>query len=585
MPIKFTSKDNKDVAADVIEMLREVDALLGEEGDWTVKLSQYLDRSGNTYLELQVVNSAHPKLYIQRQIYHDVVRGEKFIDHNYFVLPKALQGKGLADPVMALSQKISERFRINRIKVHANIDVGGYAWLRKGFVPDGVNDWLEARLSEWGSDFLYEMRNWGVGHARHTSAQRRLELTRRLKAETQGLDRDALGRFFLSEEFRQFKPLFLGSNWYGGADLTRPEVREALFKKKLPPSAKQPAQIADATYHSVMLERLKAAEVRDFNALVPLLEKQVNELLDRLRGTTLSDMTRGQINAQLRLLRLSQQAVLTEATDKLERRLRMLAEYEAGFEASTLQRYLTDAGTSTVLTVPAGPAAFALANSVPLSATGDLLLPWVSKMTTEEVDQINKMILRGYSEGWTNDQLATMLRGTKALNYTDGLLPRMGKHNATIVRTAIQHVASTAREQVWRDNEDVIDRYRWVATLDSRTSPTCRTLDGQEFELGKGPRPPIHPNCRSTTVAIIAGLEHLIDNLQRASAGGQVPANMTYYEWLKTQSASFQEEVLGPSRFKMFARSDMTADKFAKLQLNSAFQPLTLEEIRKRDRR
>lgn len=345
------------------------------------------------------------------------------------------------------------------------------------------------------------------------------------------------------------------------------------------------SQIADATYHSVMLERLKAAEVRAYNELVPLLEKQVNELLERLRGTTLSDMTRGQINAQLRLLRQSQQALLTEANAKLERRLRMLAEYEAGFEASTLQRYLKEAGTSTVLTAPSGAAAFALANSVPLSATGDLLLPWVSKMTSEEVDQINKVILRGYSEGWTNDQLATMLRGTKALNYTDGLLPRMGKHNATIVRTAIQHVASTAREQVWRDNEDVIDRYRWVATLDSRTSPTCRTLDGQEFELGKGPRPPIHPNCRSTTVAIIAGLEHLIDNLQRASAGGQVPASMTYYEWLKTQSAEFQEGVLGPSRYKIFKRADMTADKFAKLQLNSAFQPLTLEEIRKRDRR
>lgn len=553
-----------EVADDVVVMLNEMDALMGEKGDWVVLMAYRRNASGTSYLELEFTNAAHPKLYINRKVYLEVSSGDKFIDHSYFVLPKELQGKGLADPVMNFSQKVAERFGINRIQVHANIDVGGYAWLRKGFFPD---------------------------HPPGRAARRLLGVAQNEKgysaflAAVKDLTDEEVRAFVLSAEFSQYRNLFLGSNWYGGADLTRSEVREALFKKKLPPAAKQPAQIADATYHSVMLERLKAAEVRDFNAMVPLLEKQVNELLDRLRGTTLSDMTRGQINAQLRLLRLAQQAVLTEATDKLERRLRMLAEYEAGFEASTLQRYLTEAGTSTVLTVPAGPAAFALANSVPLSATGDLLLPWVSKMTTEEVDQINKMILRGYSEGWTNDQLATMLRGTKALNYTDGLLPRMGKHNATIVRTAIQHVASTAREQVWRDNEDVIDRYRWVATLDSRTSPTCRTLDGQEFELGKGPRPPIHPNCRSTTVAIIAGLEHLIDNLQRASAGGQVPANMTYYEWLKTQSASFQEEVLGPSRFKMFARSDMTADKFAKLQLNSAFQPLTLEEIRKRDRR
>jgi SPP1 gp7 family putative phage head morphogenesis protein len=448
-----------------------------------------------------------------------------------------------------------DRFKLEVIKVHANLDVGGYAWLRKGFFPAGENAVEALKKIYWAPEFIQRIS---------------------------GMSNDEVRAFVLSDEFRKYKSAFVGTHWYGSADMTDERARAALFGQS---RAKLPTQIADATYHSVMLERLKAAEVRDFNAMVPLLEKQVNELLERLRGTTLSEMTRGQINAQLRLLRTAQQAVLTEATDKLERRLRMLAEYEAGFEAATLQRYLTEAGTGTVLTVPTGPAAFALANAVPLSATGDLLLPWVSKMTAEEVDQINKMILRGYSEGWTNDQLATMLRGTKALNYTDGLLPRMGKHNATIVRTAIQHVASTAREQVWRDNEDVIDRYRWVATLDSRTSPTCRTLDGQEFELGKGPRPPIHPNCRSTTVAVIAGLEGLLDNLQRASVNGQVPASMTYYEWLKTQSAAFQEEVLGPSRYKMFARSDMTADKFAKLQLNSAFQPLTLEEIRKRDRR
>lgn len=570
MPIKFTTKANKEIAEDLKLLAQQLEDLIGKgPQDWVAFVRLKKDYNGREYYDIGlqakslVTSDDRYGLYISRLVYLNRPGGAAgHIDHHYFVLPKDLQGKGLADPVMDLSRRLSELLGVKRIRVHANLDVGGYAWLRKGFFP---------------------FYNPGGATSALLSAARGTGYSELLQA-VKGMTDDQVRAYVLSPEFSKHKPAFLGSNWRGDADLEREEVLDALFKVGKKPG-KLPTQIADATYHSVMLERLKAAEVRDFNAMVPLLEKQVNELLERLRGTTLSEMTRGQINAQLRLLRTAQQAVLAEATDKLERRLRMLAEYEAGFEAATLQRYLTEAGTGTVLTVPSGPAAFALANSVPLSATGDLLLPWVSKMTAEEVDQINKVILRGYSEGWTNDQLATMLRGTKALNYTDGLLPRMGKHNATIVRTAIQHVASTAREQVWRDNEDVIDRYRWVATLDSRTSPTCRTLDGQEFELGKGPRPPIHPNCRSTTIAVIQGLEGLLDNLQRASVNGQVPANLTYYEWLKTQSAEFQQDVLGPSRYKIFKRADMTADKFAKLQLNSAFQPLTLEEIRKRDRR
>src|SRR3546814_6812910 len=59
-------------------------------------------------------------------------------------------------------------------------------------------------------------------------------------------------------------------------------------------------------------------------------------------------------------------------------------------------------------------------------------------------------------------------------------------------------------------------------------------------------------NCRSTTVAIIPGLENLSDILTRASQDGQVKGSLTYYEWLKTQSAQFQDSVLGPTRGKLF---------------------------------
>lgn len=330
-----------------------------------------------------------------------------------------------------------------------------------------------------------------------------------------------------------------------------------------------------AVRHQVMLERLKAAEAREFNKLIPVLERQVRETLAAL-GEPVQSLTRGRLNGLLRELRAAQAAALEQAQDKLLRRLRNIAAYESKFEAESITAQ-TPRGFS--FAAATTEAAWASATAVPLSATGDLLEPFVRDMTKREVDTINKVIMRGYSEGWTNDEITRVLRGTKKLNYKDGLMSSLGKHNSTLVRTAVQHVSNQAREATWEEND--ITQYRWVSTLDGRTTSQCRSLDGKIFTIGKGPRPPIHMNCRSTTVAIIPGLENLSDILTRASQDGQVKGSLTYYEWLKTQSAQFQDSVLGPVRGKLFRDGGLSAERFAQLQLSAVFEPLSLEEMRK----
>lgn len=327
--------------------------------------------------------------------------------------------------------------------------------------------------------------------------------------------------------------------------------------------------------HQVMLERLKTDEAREFNKIILVLERQVREVLAAL-GEPVQGLTRARLNGLLRELRAAQGAALAKSQDKLLTRLRNIAAYESKFEAASLT---AAAPRGTVFTAATIDVAWASAMAIPLSATGDLLEPFVREMTKREVDMINKVIMRGYSEGWSNDEIVRVLRGTKKLNYKDGLMSALGRHNATLVRTAVQHVSNQAREATWEENE--ITKYRWISTLDSRTTTQCRTLDGKIFVIGKGPRPPIHMNCRSTTVAIIPGLENLSDILTRASADGQVGGSVTYYDWLKSQSAEFQDSVLGSVRGKLFRDGGLSAERFAQLQLNSSFAPLTLEQMQK----
>jgi hypothetical protein len=59
-----------------------------------------------------------------------------------------------------------------------------------------------------------------------------------------------------------------------------------------------------------------------------------------------------------------------------------------------------------------------------------------------------------------------------------------------------------------------------------------------------------------------------------------VPGSESFYEWLKRQPASFQEQAIGVARAKLLRDGGLSAKRFAELQLDRNFKPLTLDELR-----
>ena len=135
----------------------------------------------------------------------------------------------------------------------------------------------------------------------------------------------------------------------------------------------------------------------------------------------------------------------------------------------------------------------------------------------------------------------------------------------TLSRTAITETSSNISNATYKLNEDVIDGYQYVATLDSRTSLICGRLDGKVFRLDDktGVRPPQHFNCRSTTVPIVKSYEDLrdtkssriskrrlkrISKSKRASFNGQVPSETNFAKFLSEQNNDFKLAVLGNKR-------------------------------------
>ena len=180
-------------------------------------------------------------------------------------------------------------------------------------------------------------------------------------------------------------------------------------------------------------------------------------------------------------------------------------------------------------------------------------------LTGEPIPQIARRMVGNLDFG----QLA---KTAKQQALAGGELTRLADHQVlTIVRTSVLQINNAASQQVYEANQDVTKKYRYLATLDSRTSAICRSLDGKVFEYGKGPTPPVHFNCRSTTIPIVdykaLGLrppEEVLDTRgTRRSEGGGVSAETNYGKWLLNKPKEYQKEV--------FNNSEQRAAYFRKL--------------------
>ena len=60
---------------------------------------------------------------------------------------------------------------------------------------------------------------------------------------------------------------------------------------------------------------------------------------------------------------------------------------------------------------------------------------------------------------------------------------------------------------------------------------------------------------------------------------GQLPAATTYQSWLKSKPAEFQDDILGPTKGKLFREGGMTLDRF----VDRSGKPFTIEDLKRRD--
>lgn len=296
-----------------------------------------------------------------------------------------------------------------------------------------------------------------------------------------------------------------------------------------------------AVRRRIALERYSTAEAR--KALKFLRELEA-DLLARIAQYEASGRSQLTIRQQKELL-ASVMDVSAEIYERLTAALRRGMTKLAASEHAAAQDAISAAAESVGLTATTqkmtGVAAFEIAASRPMQ--GALLKDWLADLEPRHRDRIERALRISFAEGENLTHTARRLREVGLQN---------GRGLEALIRTSNAHIATQVTQAVIEQNSDIVEGVEWVAVLDARTTDICRGRDGKVYPVDSGPRPPAHPNCRSTVRTILKGMEP--------------SPRQTYGEWLKRQSAEVQDDILGPARGRLFRSGKLTVDRFVDMR-------------------
>jgi SPP1 gp7 family putative phage head morphogenesis protein len=225
---------------------------------------------------------------------------------------------------------------------------------------------------------------------------------------------------------------------------------------------------------------------------------------------------------------------------------------------------------------------------------GATLGQWWGKLNETTQFDLERTIKNGVLLGQTNREIAKSIVG----NGTDKgpeALSKARRDAVAITRTAVQTLSNEARIATYEKNADIIKAIQWVSTLDGRTSDICIARSGKtwsfpEFEpqghnIPWGGGPPAHWACRSTTIPItktfaeIDGEGKAGPNTQpstRSSMDGQVAADLSFDQFLRSKPDSFADEMLGKGRAQLWRDGKITLSQL----LSAQGTPLTLAQLK-----
>lgn len=142
------------------------------------------------------------------------------------------------------------------------------------------------------------------------------------------------------------------------------------------------------------------------------------------------------------------------------------------------------------------------------------------------IDTLHKEMIQSFARGEGPERMISVIQ--KKMNTSRA-------NAARLVQTEQAFFSASAQKEAFKELD--VERYEIVATLDSRTSEICQSMDGKVFEMSEYEpgvtASPFHPRCRTTTAP------YFDDNFGKRFARNRdgkviyIPSNIKYSEWKK----------------------------------------------------
>jgi SPP1 gp7 family putative phage head morphogenesis protein len=343
-----------------------------------------------------------------------------------------------------------------------------------------------------------------------------------------------------------------------------------------------------AIRHALFLVRLRNGEAARQTSL--LEQRLLDKVFERYARDVAVVKARGQrvsLKNSKRLREMMAWVARTSGEEYRELRrtfeasLRQIAKMEGRFQLNVILGEAAKPISQQLAPIMSTARATVLARIVQdTTIQGDFLLDHYDRLGRNLTTRVRQAVQVGLANGDSTNDLVRRLR-----TGPGSVFGKSRRELQSIVRTSVTSVTSAAREEFFAQNTDVVKGVKYVATLDARTTDICASLDGRVFPVAEGERPPMHHQCRSTTVPVVAGLDEIpgfdasrVPEATRASLDGQVPESLTYGQWLRTQPQAIQLEALGRGRYELF-RQGVPIDRF----VDDQFRSLTLDQILARE--
>lgn len=320
-------------------------------------------------------------------------------------------------------------------------------------------------------------------------------------------------------------------------------------------------------------------------SVIPYLNEMKAIIRKKVAGFDAEKRTAKRLETMLKTLANTLNKPAGKWLAELEKALKEFAKYEIAYQADTIGGWV---GVNLAEPTIGQVWAAAQFNPVAIGATKNVdFEKYMDDWGVNETSRLVMAVKQGFVRG---DTTAKIIRDVVGAG---GLADVSLREAKGVAHDCLMHIASSARFATYEENDDVVIGYRLVVTLDGRTSDLCAAWpEGKVYKLTDTyqPKPGFHRWCRTTTEPALSPEFDIFDEgATRASKGAdggeQVSAKLTYYTWLKTQPAWFQDERLGKTKGSIFRNAGLTPEQFRAITVDDLGRPLTLEEMAAMDKR